>query len=279
MAANISFNPLITTTASGSFSVQSDGYIQGVFLDDPSLRFELAGGILGSTETLPMWGGVGVSESLPSASAVPQLGSVLTRATVLTGLTGFSVFNQASAWVLTPQSRVPTAGIGATVPFLRLGSGMRLAVQCDPSLVSLDGGLVTQQVSWDFGGQRLVPYVAAYPANVITAASWSANAVTYTTTTAHGVGVGDDFSISGMTPAGYNGSFTAIAGTTGSTLVASMAVNPGSATVFGTLLAGGGALPVKVLDVAIGNSKIVSYDAVNNYANWINSGSTAIILL
>jgi hypothetical protein len=36
-------------------------------------------------------------------------------------------------------------------------------------------------------------------------------------------------------------------------------------------------LPVKVLSVDQGNSKIVVYDEVNNLANWDNSGSTAII--
>lgn len=279
MAANVSFNPLLSTVASGSFSVQSDGYVQGIMMDDPALRYELAGGILASTETLPMWGGVGISESIPAVSVASELGSSLARATLLTNLTGFSVFNQASNWVLTPQSRVPTAAVGMTVPFFRLGCGMRLALQIDPALVSLDGGLVSQQVSWDFGGQRIVPYVAAYPANAITAATWSGNVVTYTTTTAHGVGVGDDFSISGMSPAGYNGSFTATSGTTGSTLKATMLVNPGASTVQGTLLAGGGALPVKILKINVGNSKIVTYDAVNNYANWNNSGSCAEVLI
>ena len=76
-----------------------------------------------------------------------------------------------------------------------------------------------------------------YAANVITAASWSGGKVSYTTTTSHSVPVGATFTISGMTPAGYNGTFVAVAGTTGSTLVADMVNDPGTASVMGTLVA------------------------------------------
>lgn len=79
-----------------------------------------------------------------------------------------------------------------------------------------------------------------YSANVITAASWASTnggQVTFTTTTSHSVTVGATFTISGMTPSGYNGSFVAITGTTGSTLVAALATDPGTATVMGTLVA------------------------------------------
>ena len=42
--ANLSLNPMATTNAAGSFGVQSDGFIQGVALDDPANRFNLASG-------------------------------------------------------------------------------------------------------------------------------------------------------------------------------------------------------------------------------------------
>jgi hypothetical protein len=72
---------------------------------------------------------------------------------------------------------------------------------------------------------------------VLTAASWSNNVVTFTTTTSHGVAVGQWFQIAGMTPAGYNGWFQAAAGTTGNTLVAPLATSPGSESALGTLVA------------------------------------------
>ena len=129
MSQSLSFNPILTTNAAGSFNIQSAGYIQGVALDDPAIRNTLAGGVLALTETLPMWGGVGIWETTPSTalgSTAGVLGGNVGRATGLTGataLTGFSVFNQAHHMINTPQSPVPLALPGMSVHFHRLGSG------------------------------------------------------------------------------------------------------------------------------------------------------------
>lgn len=77
----------------------------------------------------------------------------------------------------------------------------------------------------------------AFAQNNITALSWSGGNVTVTTQNPHGVTVGSSIVLSGNTPTGYNGTFTAIAGTTGSTIVYASS-NPGSATGFGILQAG-----------------------------------------
>ena len=61
--------------------------------------------------------------------------------------------------------------------------------------------------------------------------------VTATTTTNHGVAVGSWFTIAGCSPAGYNGTFQALAGTTGTTLVYAPLTLPGTNTVLGTLQA------------------------------------------
>jgi hypothetical protein len=298
MATNVSISAYATSNAPNSFNISSKGYIAGNALPDPALRNELAGGILAVTETLPMWGGVGISELiLTSASnSLPrgELGSSIGRATTLTAqaagqLTGFSVFDQNHAMIAGPGNSVPQIGSNGPVHFYRLGSGIRIAVACAPSLVNLQGQLVTSQVSWDFGAQQLIPYNVAYPANVITAATWAAGTnskgqLTFTTTTAHTVAVGEYFMISGMTPAGYNGTFVAITGTTGSTLVgvaqnAGTIANPGASTVQGTLVAGGGALNVRVLDVDIGNSMTINYDPVTGLSSWNRQGTCAVILL
>lgn len=81
------------------------------------------------------------------------------------------------------------------------------------------------------------PAYGVWPANVLSAISYSAGVVTGTTTTAHGVSVGQWFSIAGCTPSGYNGTFKALLGTTGSTLKYALASDPGAETVLGTLLA------------------------------------------
>lgn len=293
MASNISFNPYLTSTAAGTFSVQSDGYIQGEMLDDPSIRNSLAGGYLASTETLPMWGGIALREDLSAATVESSLQNKVARATAVANITGFSVFNQAYAWVTSPQSQVPTAGAGMTVPFFRLGSGARICVAADPSLVSLNGGLITQQVSWDFNNQRLQPYDAATATVTITSmtATTSGGICTIDVVCAAAslVGaVGDAINISGATNAGtagnsaVNGNFIVTAFTDNENFSFQVPASAGAITTIAgspVLNQGVGALDVKVLDVRVGNSKIVAYDSVNNYANWTSNGTCAVILI
>ena len=86
---------------------------------------------------------------------------------------------------------------------------------------------------WPANALSAISYAGEWGANVLTAIAWSAasgGAVTATTTTAHGVQPGQYFSISGCTPAGYNGTFLALPGTTGSTLIYALATNPGAET-------------------------------------------------
>lgn len=285
--ANITFNPQITTVGQGLFNTQSKGLVQGSAYPDPAIRYKLAGGLLATTETLPMWGGVGIYNLVPGVAGGPDpaLGTVVGRALLLDGakaLTGFSVFDQAYGMINTPQSPVPLAGSSMQVMYYRLGSGARIAVAMDPALVDLEGGLITQQVSWDFAAQRLIPYVAAYPANALLALSWSSaggGTVTGSTTTNHGLVAGDDFTISGSTPAGYNGTFTALAGTATNVLKYTVAADPGAATVLGQLDAGGGALPVKVLEVQSTNCMTVDYDPDTGFATWNYNGAAAVILI
>lgn len=287
MVANLAYNPYQTSNAAGSFNVQSDGYIQGVMLDDPAVRFALAGGVLAQSETLPMWGGVGISEAVPGAANTPDrsLGGIVTRATTLTAaaagqLTGFSVFNQNHAMVNNPQSPVPLAGSGMDVHFLRLGSGARIAVACTPNLVNAEGVVITQNVSWDFENQQLTPYAST----TISAGTYNSGtgAVSLTTAAAHGLNPGDTFELSGVTGTGVaadlDGEWTATAGTTGTTLNFTAPTGL-TLTITGGNVATGGQLPVKVLDVNIGNSMTVSYNSGTNLATWDRSGNTALILI
>lgn len=154
----ITFNPMPTTNALGGFSVLSDGLYQGTALDSPNSRFNLAGGILASSETVPMWGGVGLYENIPGTPGVNPLGGTVGRAADYAHLIGFSVFDQAYAGLTTPQSPVPLYGSGQTINFYRLGSGARVILQIDPALATLEGGLITQQVSWDFTNQKIVAF-------------------------------------------------------------------------------------------------------------------------
>lgn len=290
MTSNISFNPFLTSNGAGSFSVQSDGYMQGVALDDPSIRNALAGGYLASTETLPMWGGVALQELIHPSTTDGSLGNSVGRATTNARITGFSVFNQAHAWVTSPQSQAPSAAAGMTIPFYRLGSGARIAVALDPSLVSLDGGLITQNVTWDINAQRLTPYDAATATYSVTSMTPTDSGGVSTIAIVMAVpalvgGVGDSINISGAVNGGtggnglVNGNFliTAFTDTTHFSIQVP-AVAGAIASITGTIVLNEttGALACKILDVNIGTSKIITFDSVNNYVNWA-TGSTAII--
>ena len=286
----VSFNPLQTTNAGGSFNVSSLGFIQGTALDSPNARFNLAGGILAATEMLPMWGGIAINELItPGITGNPgaetgfnrALGGQIARAVAAGPLIGFSVFDQASAMINWPQSPVPTAQPGMGVNFYRVGSGSRLVVAMDPSLVSLEGATVSSPVSWDFVNQRLAPYNAAWASVGISNAVYSSVANTYTFTTAspHGIGVGVDISISGVVPSAYNGSFQTVGGTTASTIVVASSAAPTAYSSGGTVAAGGGALPCSVLETSVGNSMVVAWDNTNLVATWNRSGSAAVILI
>jgi hypothetical protein len=173
MVANIAFNPYVQTSAAGMFNIESDGYIVGMAEPDPSTRFALAGGWLATTETLPMFGGVGISENIPQerppvTRADVALGGTIARATAEANLTGFSVFDQNYAAVNSPQSPVPTVGSGGLVNFYRLGSLARVALAIDPALITLEGTLITSQVSWDFTNQKIIAFATnALPVKII----------------------------------------------------------------------------------------------------------------
>lgn len=157
--SSIPFNPNATTVASGLFLVSAEGSYPGIYVDDPGTRWQLAGGVLASSETVPMWGGVGICESIPTGG-FSQLGSQITRAADAAHLTGFSVFNQNGAALSSPQSTVPLTLTGGQVNFFRFGSGARIWLPIDPALVSLDGGLVTQAVEWDYTNQKIIAHGA-----------------------------------------------------------------------------------------------------------------------
>lgn len=294
---SLSINPVLTTTAAGTFNTTSSGYIQGTALNDPAIRNELAGGI--SNSTSPMFGGMLISETttpLGTATNLPEraLGGYITPATTLTAAaagtaTGFSVFDQAHAMITTPQSPVPTSQQGMAVNFYRFGSGARIAVACAPSLVSLEGNVITQQVSWDYVDQLLVPYTPAYANVTITGATWASTSGGRTTFTVGTdlsavVAAGSIIDVSGVVNTGgtstsaFNGQFVVVSADSTHVVVTQAAtVSPGTYASGGTIAAGGGALPVKVLDMAIGTGMTVTISG-GNYT-WNYGGSLAVLLI
>lgn len=199
--AGITLNPALVTNAPGTFYVSSDGYVQGTMEDDPVTRFALASGIVATNATSPMWGGMGITDSLANPATVSQsLRTTLALATSQANLTGFTVFNQATAMIQTTQSPVPLAAAGMGINFFRFGSGARIAVACSNAVAAaFEGGASNQALYWDYTNQVLL------------------NAP------------------------------------------------------------GGTAIAAKIIDVNVGNSKIVSYNSGTGFATWTNNGSCAVI--
>jgi hypothetical protein len=303
MTAQLNANYMPTTNAAGTFNVSSSGWVQGMFIDDPAIRYQIAGGVLATTETLPISGGVGVGGA--NNPPLGELGGLITRATNLTAaaagqLTGFSVFNHAYGMVISSGSPVPLAGSGMQVNFLRLGSNARVAVAALAALASLEQGVITQQVSWDFVGQQLIPYIAAWVSATAASATYNSTtgiiALTFSPAPL-GAGIGSTangvyLSLSGLTASGgagaanvgqLAGSFPIVSTATSGTVINLQGpIGLGAITLnssLGTIAAGGGALPVKVLQIEVGNSMVVNYNAATGVATWNYTGTTAIILI
>jgi hypothetical protein len=93
----------------------------------------------------------------------------------------------------------------------------------------------------------LADWKATYPADAraqkppflsiaaITAATWLTNQATFTTGAPHGLAVGVLVIIAGINPAGWNGTFTTVTGTTGSTIVVAMPSAPAAYVSGGAL--------------------------------------------
>ena len=165
MTAQISLQPMVTTNAAGLFNVNSAGFTQGDALDDPAVKFALAGGVLSTSATTPLWGGVPISEIFPIAQqgvysgdyqpGTDTLGGTIIQSTASTAPTGIAVYNQAFGGITTPQSTAPLFSPGMSANFYRFGSGARIPLPCDASVVALAGSSIVETVYWDVVNFRL----------------------------------------------------------------------------------------------------------------------------
>jgi hypothetical protein len=295
MVATVTFQPYVQSVGNaGLFNVTARGFRQGTAMADPATRFRLRAGILATSETLPMWGGVGIYANVPTDPGVGQqgqnpniaLGTIVGRAALLTGasaLAGFSVFDEAYGMITSPQSTVPLIGSGGQVNYYPLGSLARIVVQADPSLISLAGGPIKPQVSWDFTNQLLVPFLGT-----LTISSGTYNNTTGIVTLTMSAPVtfspGDSITTAALTGTGtlttLQGTFTVLSAT-GSAVTYQGPIGNGATTITGGTLTVGGAasaaLPVAVLDISATNNEVVSYAASTGFATWNYNGAAALI--
>ena len=298
MAASNGF-PNLTTAGQGLFNgASSVGMIQGQADPDPATRFALRAGMVSQSETVPMWGGQGIYALVsPISASGPRqpLGLVVGRATQIaagnTSLVGFSVFDQGYNMVNDPTSPVPTSGSGQSLNWYPLGSRARIAVACDASLISFRNGILNPQVSWDFVNDRLIPYSPAYAQGTITGATWANTAggqIDFTVTTDYtaSINAGDDINVAnvvntgGASTSAFNGPWIVVSVTSTHIVVSA----PASATLGtyasgGNVLAGGGALPVTLLDVQPTGNMTVTYNPVTGAASYNYNGACAKIQL
>lgn len=183
-APSVPFNPYATTNASGSFGVSSVGYIQGVPMDNPANMQDLYAGLLASTETLPMWGGVAVMNNIPIQGNL--IGNIQ-RADNYADISGFSVYSQDYAMLSSPQSPAPVTLIGGQVNWYPLGCGMLVPLAINATLAaSLQNGTTLQsvQVSWDFTNQQIVTFnTTALSVKIVAIDTVNSLGVTYTAAT------------------------------------------------------------------------------------------------
>lgn len=299
MTASMTFQPYVQSVGNnGLFNAQSTGLRQGTAYADPSTRYRLRAGILATTETLPMWGGVAIYANVPGGSAgtvgspgVPSytLGPIVGRATAESGgsfpIAGFSVTDEAYGMITSPQSPVPLAGSGMQVNWYPLGSLARIAVACDPALVDLRGNPIGGPVAWDFTNQLLVPDLGTLVISSGTYVS-ATGVITLTMAAPITFDAGDSVTLAGLTGTGTNlatldGTWTSIAPTTGSTVTLQGPVGEGAITITGGNLTVGGAasaaLNVKVLDIQSTNCETVQYAPATGFATYTYNGSAALI--
>ena len=159
MSAQISLQPMVTTNAAGLFNTNSAGFTQGDAQDDPAVKFQLAGGVLSTEATLPVWGGLPIQEFSTAGQTgslgnvqpgTNTLGSTVLAADATSVPTGICVFNQAFGGITTPQSNAPLYSPGMSVNFYRFGSGARIPLILDPASLGIDGELISTTVYFDY---------------------------------------------------------------------------------------------------------------------------------
>jgi hypothetical protein len=286
MVANLSFNPATTGNIIGSFQPASRGFIQGTLMDDPVAINLLHGGPLASTETIPMWGGVAISTSIPVVGS-EQLGPLVTRALTNAAITGFSVFNQMGNAIVLPNGGIPLAYSGQKISYLNFGSNARIPLQIDPALVNQDGSITTTQFSWDFTEQRLTLYSPAYAQqtpSAYTSYTSATGLLVLAFTTATGLVVGEYATLAGFTGANaaLNGTWIVTASSGGGTSVTFQApAGLGTLTLSaGYLVAGGGAVGIRQVEAILSTGcKTVTYNSSTGAVSWNESGAVAVCLI
>lgn len=88
--------------------------------------------------------------------------------------------------------------------------------------------------NYDYGSPVGIQAAPVLQNRTITAASWAASVATFAVSADHGYVVGERVTVTGMTPAGYNGVYVVTSMPLTTSFTAALTVDPGTATVLGT---------------------------------------------
>lgn len=143
------------------------------------MRSGLRSGFVAPSQATPLWGGMGITPSLPAPGLPASLGAMLALATGANNLQGFTVFTESDALMIdesdgdfVPQARAGDGtNPGGAINFFLLGSHARIWVQYPKAITSqLAGGSMTQALYWDYTNQMLLTCPASLgdlPINVV----------------------------------------------------------------------------------------------------------------
>jgi hypothetical protein len=143
-----------TTVSPNSFLLQSDGFVAGTLYGKFPDRYAIEGGVVGSTQATPLYGGMPVTNTVlapTSSGGSSGLGQTVVAATAVGNIDGWTVFDQGSAGLISAYSNVPLYYAGQSINFVRNKSGVMLVLPCKAADVNtLAGGESNQAIYWDY---------------------------------------------------------------------------------------------------------------------------------
>lgn len=147
--ANVSFNPAVMTAAQNTFLVSTEGFIQGIPLDDWVSGAWNNPGIVASGVTQPVWGGMGVTVASSVLSSTGIQGQSIGLATT-TEIHGFTTFDRGINMIQTPGNTVAIATAGSSIPFFLFGSNVRLPLPiASGTLANFENAAANIPLYWD----------------------------------------------------------------------------------------------------------------------------------
>ena len=137
---------------------------QGFAVPNEVFDRSLRSGFVSPNQATPLWGGMGVTPSMPPAGLPMSLGAMLSLATDLSSLRGLTTFSGSEAMIEDDPSTVPLAAPGdgtnpgGAINWFALGSGAYLWLQCSPNTATAIRAAksISQPLFWDYVNQVLL---------------------------------------------------------------------------------------------------------------------------